>query len=178
MNTIPKSEGAKARPAPTMRKHALLGKTHATATFRERLANPLEVPQASSGSRRDGTIARRTAQGTEAGERDLLPFQAPPQVLVPRGDAHAATPPVVNTRVAETQALVERMVTSMRVGRSSRGSEVHMTLDGDRASEVRVREVAGRLEIALYGDASSALAARIEGALAARGLEADVRCER
>ena len=53
-----------------------------------------------------------------------------------------------------------------------------MTLDGDRASEVRVREVAGRLEIALYGDASSALAARIEGALAARGLEADVRCER
>lgn len=114
----------------------------------------------------------------EADRDDLAPFTAPPPVLVPRREAPiVSAPPASSARVAETQALVERLVTSMRVGRSARGAEVHMKLDGARDTEVRVRDVNGRLEIDLRGDDTAALGARIEAALRDRGLVADVRTE-
>lgn len=112
-------------------------------------------------------------------ERDLEPFVAPPAVLLTRPEPSAAplAPSSSGVRVAETQALVERLVTSMRVGKSARGAEVHMTL-GAHGSAVRVREANGELEVTVRGAGeASAMATRIESALDARGLRATVRFE-
>jgi hypothetical protein len=151
----------------------------AAPVFRERreAARP-EAKQAPSFPE-TRTKKREPSAREDPPERDLTPFAAPPQVLIARPEAPvlAAAPPASASRVAETQALVERFVTSMRVGRSSKGAEVHMTLDG-RASEVRVRELGGRLEVELRGDDAGAFAERVQSALQARGLDADVRCVR
>lgn len=151
------------------------------SSFRERHiateSRPRSAPEAAH--ERPPTRPRRSE--AERPERDLEPFVPPPAVLIarPEGQFVSQAPPVGASRVAETQALVERFVTSMRVGRSSRGAEVHMTLEG-RAAEVRVREAQGRLEVELrgLGPEHADMAERIERALNVRGIEAEVRCLR
>jgi hypothetical protein len=100
------------------------------------------------------------------------------RVLAPPPSSIAA-PTSPATAHAETAALAERMLTSLRVGRVDRDAvEVHMRLrHEDGEVEVRLRERAGRLEAELIGEGApsdlSALAGRVEAELRSRGYELD-----
>ena len=161
----PRDEGPDAKTLSHAQQHLPAGegksrRPHELETERER---PSPKAHESAGDRApDTTPAYLDAQGHFS-----------PALLPPVGEVAAPAPRSTALEQAQAAALAERMLSSVRVGRTRAGHEVRLTLrDGDL--EVRLEHVDGVLRPTLVGDGDlSPLARRLESELHARGLRFD-----
>lgn len=130
---------------------------------------------------RGGGFGRGGRGGSEARpetDRELLaPFAPPPPALVaPPSSGAPVAPPVAGSAAerAEVAALVDRLVTSMRVGRVGRdGHEVHLRLGS--GIDVRLRHEHGELRAELRTEGTrreeaERIAETLEREMSARGV--------
>lgn len=144
--------------------------------------------RAKLGDERPGVEERpRAARATAPadGDRSLLtPFQPPNPALVPPAPLAAPAAPEVGSAAAraEAVALVERLVSSFRVGRVGKdGHVVHMKLRGAREGEgidVQLVQEAGRVRAVFRSEPyaraeADRLAALVAEELSARGVDVD-----
>lgn len=117
----------------------------------------------------------------------LAPFVPPPPALLVQPGTAAAAPPQGSAQAqAEIASLIERLVTSFRLGRVGRdGTEIHMrlALRADAGVTARLRLENGELTAVLIAEAGAErdaqrLAAALEAGLREQGLNvAEVRVE-
>ncbi len=134
----------------------------------------IESPKAGGGR------PRPRQNGADDAERppELAPFAAPPAVLSPPPTGAAAVSPA-GAGQAELTALVERFLTSVRVGRLPDGSSVlRLRVDGRGRGDVEVELRGTAAGLVAHVDAAdgdrrraSEWAERLEAALRARGLD-------